>query len=142
LDNLGLSVCNCFAVRKAARRLTQAYDAKLAPSGIRSTQYMILAAVQEQDVVSVNELAKIMAMDRTTMGKNLVPLERDGFLKISVSKADRRGREISLTVGGKALLCRAQPLWKEAHESFQRNHGKHFAETLRKMLSQVSSVEA
>jgi DNA-binding MarR family transcriptional regulator len=141
LEKLNLNSCSCFAVRKAARRLTQIYDGKLASCGIRSTQYSILAVIWEHGVVSVNQLAKIMVIDRTTMGKNLLPLEREGLLNISVSKSDRRGRDISLTSSGKALLRRAFPLWKEANDLFQRDHGKQFTETLRKMLGEVTSSE-
>src|SRR5258708_23831169 len=89
MARIGLENCNCFAVRKAARRVTQAYDTALAPSGIRATQFMLLMALNRSEGVSVNELAELMGMDRTTMGKNLRPLERDGLVEGRVAKADR-----------------------------------------------------
>lgn len=138
MARIGLDNCNCFAVRKAARRLTQSYDAKLAPSGIRSTQFMILMALNQKEALSVNELAEIMVMNRTTMGKNLQPLKRDGLLQIQISKTDRRGRDITLTRKGVALLEQAYPLWRSAHDAFQENHGKKFAESLRAMLGEIS----
>src|SRR5215510_9301774 len=115
-----LSECNCFATRKAARRLTQIYDTRLAPCGIKSTQLMILAAIDRSGELSVNDLAEIMVLDRTTTGKNLKPMEREGYLKSVVSKADRRYRAITLTAKGKGLLIGAYPLWRSAHEEFQR----------------------
>lgn len=138
MARIGLDNCNCFAVRKAARRLTQTYDAKLAPSGIRSTQFMILMALNRTEGLSVNALAEVMVMDRTTMGKNLQPLSRDGLIEIQVSKTDRRSRTITLTRKGAALLEQAYPLWRSAHDAFQQAHGTKFSENLRAMLADVS----
>jgi DNA-binding MarR family transcriptional regulator len=139
MARIGLDNCNCFAVRKAARRLTQTYDAKLASSGIRSTQFMILMALNRNEGLSVNQLAETMVMDRTTMGKNLQPLSRDGYIEIQVSKIDRRSRNIVLTRKGMALMERAYPLWRSAHDAFQEAHGAKFSENLRAMLEEVSS---
>jgi DNA-binding MarR family transcriptional regulator len=142
MARVGLNNCNCFAVRKAVRRLTQAYDAKLAPSGIRSTQFMILMALSRKEGLSVNELAKMMVMDRTTTGKNLQPLVRNGLLDIRISKVDRRSRDIVLTRKGAALLEVAQPLWREAHDEFQDTFGAGFSAGLRSMLDKVSDYGA
>ena len=139
MSRIGLDNCNCVAIRKAARRVTQAYDAALADAGIRVTQFMILMALEGDDGVSVNNLAETMAMDRTTMGKNLRPLERDGLVDVKVSESDRRSRDIVLTRKGRALLERTYPLWRRAHQEFQDKHGAKFAENLRAMLSEVSA---
>ena len=141
MPSIELSECNCFATRKAARRLTQIYDSKLAPCGIKSTQLMILAAIDRRGELSVNDLARIMVLDRTTTGKNLKPMEREGYLKSVVSRADRRYRTITLTAKGKGLLTRAYPLWRSAHEEFQRTHGAKFAENYRAMLREVTDIE-
>jgi DNA-binding MarR family transcriptional regulator len=68
-------------------------------------------------------------------------MEREGYLKSVVSKADRRRRAIMLTAKGKSLLVRAYPYWKSAHEEFQRTHGAKFAESYRAMLREVTNVE-
>lgn len=138
MGQLGLDACNCFAVRKAARRMTQIYDAKLAPSGVRVTQFMILMALNNVGGLSVNRLAELMVMNRTTMGKNLRPLERDGLVDVRISKEDRRSRDILLTRKGRSLLDRAYPLWRSAHDSFEQEHGVRFAEQFRSMLGEVS----
>ena len=138
MGQLGLDACNCFAVRKAARRMTQIYDAKLAPSGVRVTQFMILMALNNVGGLSVNRLAELMVMNRTTMGKNLRPLERDGLVDVRISKEDRRSRDILLTREGRSLLDRAYPLWRSAHDSFEQEHGVKFAEQFRSMLGEVS----
>ncbi|WP_426440618.1 MarR family winged helix-turn-helix transcriptional regulator [Bradyrhizobium genosp. P] len=134
------SECNCLAARKAARRLTLVYDAKLAPCGIKTSQLTILAAIDRKGELTVNDLAEIMVLDRTTTGKNLKPMERDGYLKSVVSKTDRRSRSISLTGKGKTLLAQAYPLWKSAHEQFQRKHGAKFAADYREMLREVTEA--
>lgn len=138
MGQLGLDACNCFAVRKAARRMTQIYDAKLAPSGVRVTQFMILMALNNVGGLSVNRLAELMVMNRTTMGKNLRPLERDGLVDVRISKEDRRSRDILLTRKGRSLLDRAYPLWRSAHDSFEQEHGVKFAEQFRSILGEVS----
>jgi DNA-binding MarR family transcriptional regulator len=138
VERISLRDCNCFYVRKAARHLTQIYDTILAPSGIRSTQYMILAVLNERGGLSVNELADVMVMNRTTMGKNLRPLERDGLIAVNVSDADRRIRTAALTKKGSKVLESAYPLWKIAHSNFQKKHGKQFAEDFRSMLDLVA----
>ena len=140
MDPFLLSKCTCFAVRKAARALTQAYDAALAPAGIRSTQYMVLAAIGQRSDISVHELASTMAMDRTTMGKNLRLLAEDGLVSVNVSETDRRGRNIALTRKGRMLLDGAYPLWKHAHDTLGKAHGREFLDQLRIMLKQLDSV--
>lgn len=139
MARVGLNECNCFAARKAARRLTQIYDAALAPSGIRVTQYMVLMALNRDSGLSINKLAELMVMDRTTMGKNLRPLQRDGLVDIRVSKEDRRGRDILLTRQGRALLEKAYPRWRAAHNAFEQEYTPRFAEQFRAMLGRVSS---
>jgi DNA-binding MarR family transcriptional regulator len=137
MPTFDLAECNCFVARKAARRLTQLYDTKLAPCGIKSTQFMILSTIDQKGELTVNDLARIMVLDRTTTGKNLKPMERSGYLKSAVSKSDRRSRSITLTAKGKSVLIRAHPLWKSANEDFTRAHGAEFAERYRKMLHEV-----
>jgi DNA-binding MarR family transcriptional regulator len=138
VERINVRDCNCFFLRKAARHLTQIYDTILAPSGIRSTQYMILAVLNERGSLSVNELAGVMVMNRTTMGKNMRPLVRDGLIAATVSDLDRRSRTVSLTKKGSKVLQDAYPLWKTAHSSFQKKHGAQFSEDLRGMLDLVA----
>jgi DNA-binding MarR family transcriptional regulator len=138
VERISLRDCNCFRTRKASRRLTQIYDTILAPSGIRSTQYMILAVLYERGGLSVNELAGLMVIDRTAMGKNLKPLERDGLIAVNVSDEDRRSRTVTLTKKGAKVLEQAYPLWKTAQSRFEKKHGKQFAEDLRGMLDVVT----
>src|SRR6516165_297647 len=89
--------CNCFMVRSAARHVTQLYDQILAPVGLRVTQFSILAKLKRLEPLTINALAKDMVMDRTTLSRNVLPLERDGLIKIQASAADGRAKELQLT---------------------------------------------
>src|SRR6201985_3647769 len=74
--------CNCFAVRSAARHVTQFYDRFLAPIGLRTTQFSILAKLQRLGPQPINALAGDLVMDRTTLGRNIQPLARAGLVRI------------------------------------------------------------
>ena len=84
--------CNCFVVRSAARHVTQLYDQFLAPVGLHVTQFSILAKLKRLGPMTINALAKEMVMDRTTLGRNVLPLERDGLIKIEASAIDGRAK--------------------------------------------------
>src|ERR1700676_4559507 len=86
--------CNCLAIRQAARHVTQFYDQLLAPSGLRTTQYSILGRLQRRGPMPINALAAELVMDRTTLGRNILPLERDGLIEIGTAPSDRRRREV------------------------------------------------
>src|SRR5271166_7049437 len=92
--------CNCLAVRQAARHITQFYDQFLAPSGLRTTQFSILARLRRLGPMTINALAAELVMDRTTVGRNLQPLEREGLVAVVKGRTDRRSREIHLTGAG------------------------------------------
>jgi hypothetical protein len=78
-----LSDCNCLAVRQAARYVTQLYDRHLAASGLRTSQYGTLAKLKRRGPMAINELAAELVIDRTTLGRNIRPLERDGLITIT-----------------------------------------------------------
>src|SRR5262249_35561792 len=92
----GAEGCNCFAVRSAARHVTQLYDQFLAPIGLRVTQFSILAILKRLGPLTINALAKQLVMDRTTLGRNILPLERDGLIRVSASVGDGRAKEVYL----------------------------------------------
>src|ERR1700694_2757868 len=96
--------CNCFAIRSAARHVSQFYDQFLAPIGFCPTQYSILARLKRRGPQSINTLAESMVMDRTTLGRNILPLERDGLIRIEPAGSDRRVRELRLTKAGAQRL--------------------------------------
>ena len=69
--------CNCLALRAAARHVTQFYDQVLAASGLRTTQFSILAKLKRKGPQTINALAGDLVMDRTTLGRNVLPSETD-----------------------------------------------------------------
>lgn len=131
-----IPVCTCLAVRQGARQLTQFYDRHLAPTGLRATQYPILARLGRSGPLSINALATGMVMDRTTLGRALRPLERDGLVAIGVGR-DARTRELSLTPAGRARLAEAVPLWRGAQAAFEQGYGETEAAALRVAMARV-----
>ncbi|MEW6436517.1 MAG: MarR family winged helix-turn-helix transcriptional regulator [Pseudomonadota bacterium] len=127
------SPCTAAAIRKASRRLTQFYDDALAPCGLRSTQYTLLAELARyvQNAPTMTELAAALVMDRSALGHNLKPLERDGLIVFVTSEGDARRRCIKLTPQGKAKVRQARKYWQMAQARFEKVFGKKAAFTLR-----------
>jgi DNA-binding MarR family transcriptional regulator len=140
-DDNNPAECNCLALRQAARRVTQFYDQFLAPSGLRSTQYSILARLQRKGPMTINALAAAMVMDRTTLGRNILPLQRDGLVAVGPGKSDRRSKELRLTPSGTARWRAGSKAWAEAQARFESSFGTRQARVLRDMLSDVTSRE-
>jgi len=107
--------CACLNLRGAARAVTQMYDEILKPSGLKATQFSVLAAVATEGPASMTVIAKALVMDRTTLTRNLKPLMDRALVKPGKGTSDRRQRQIVITTEGKAALAKALPLWKKAH---------------------------
>jgi DNA-binding MarR family transcriptional regulator len=134
---LGIDECNCFAVRKASRQITRLYDSHLEPSGLRITQFLTLAALNEVGSAAVNTLAERLDIERTAMGKMVGFLEKDGFATIKPSPTDGRSRLVELTKEGRRLHDKAAPLWREAQRQFEQLNGAKNVAALRKGLSSM-----
>jgi len=136
------TACTCGSLRKASRRISQFYDSALAPVGIKSTQFSILAEVERGSIdgpLTMCELATAMVMDRSTLGHNLRPLQRDELLSLRLAAADRRKRHVALTSKGKATLRRARRLWRTAEGRFEKIFGKRHAADLRAVLLSIAA---
>ncbi len=129
-----LSDCNCLAVRQAARYVTQLYDRHLAQSGLRTSQYGILVRLKRLGPMTINELAAELVMDRTTLGRNIRPLERDGLITITPGRSDRRIKELRLTEAGEARFQESRRAWVEAQRGFERGFGPERSAQLRGLL--------
>ena len=134
-------VCNCLALRQAARHVSQFYDQILAPSGLRTTQYSILARLQRKGAMTINALAADLVTDRTTLGRNLLPLEREGLIAIQPGQADRRSKEVHLTRAGTARVRSARKSWEEAQAQFEEAFGVKRAKDLRTLLHEIATEE-
>ena len=133
--------CNCLALRQATRHVTQFYDQYLASTGLRSTQFSILAKLQGLGPTTINVLARELIMDRTTLGRTMLPLERDGLIAIKEGILDRRSKELGVTKAGTERLQRAAKLWVEAQKEFEERFGARRAVDLRSLLGEVVSCE-
>jgi DNA-binding MarR family transcriptional regulator len=133
--------CNCLAVRQAARHITQFYDQCLAPAGLRTTQVSILAKLKRLGPMTINTLAAELVMDRTTLGRTMLPLERDGLITVRDGTSDRRSKELHLTKAGAERLRAARKLWSEAQKRFETVFGAERAFNLRRELRAVTSSE-
>jgi DNA-binding MarR family transcriptional regulator len=115
-------ICVCATARMAARSLTRIYDRALEPAGIRTTQFSVLARPLEEGPLPLTHLAGRLAMDRTTLARDLRPLERRGLVAISVG-ADRRVRMAALTPAGRRLVDEVRPLWKQVQRDVRAELG-------------------
>jgi DNA-binding MarR family transcriptional regulator len=129
--------CNCFAVRSAARHVSQFYDQFLVPIGLRTTQFSILAKLKRRGPLTINALAEQMVMDRTTLGRNILPLERDGLIQVEPVASDRRAKELHLTHAGEKRLQAGLKAWTQAQSQFEGTFGARRAAELRAMLRSV-----
>jgi DNA-binding MarR family transcriptional regulator len=133
--------CNCLALRQAARHATQFYDRHLAPTELRTTQFSILAKLKRLGPMTINTLASELVMDRTTLGRTMLPLERDGLITVKDATSDRRSKELHLTKAGAGRLRAARKLWSEAQTRFEAVFGAERAFRLRNELHAVASTE-
>ncbi len=126
---LDVSQCVCAALRRADRTITQIYDAILAPSGLRITQFTLLATIAQAAPISINRLADLMVMDRTTLTRNLCPLSKQGWARIEEGE-DHRLRVVTLTEEGQRVLAQALPLWQQAQSQMLDRLGPQHVEAL------------
>ena len=114
--------CLCASVRRAARALTQLYDAALGPAGLRVTQFTVLQALALAGEVSQKELAHLLVMDSTTLTRTLRLLAAEGWLAERPG-ADRRERRLRLSVAGRRRLARATPHWQRVQSRLRSRFG-------------------
>lgn len=111
--------CLCAMIRKAGRIVTRQYDIHLKPSGLKVTQYSMLANISRNPAVSVSELADLLIMDQTTVSRNLQVLEKAGFINLEMEDEDHRIRRIRLTELGLEKMKEARPLWEKAQSDME-----------------------
>jgi len=133
--------CTCLAIRQAARHVSQYYDQYLAQAGLRTTQFSILSKLKNGGPLTINELAEAMVMDRTTLARNILLLERDGLIGIARGTVDRRSKKLSLTEAGQKRLRKAWRYWSEAQAGFDAAFGSRQDLELRTLMRAVTSTE-
>jgi DNA-binding MarR family transcriptional regulator len=121
LDTKAISeygACTCFNLRKAMRVVTRLYDERMRRAGLRATQFALLAHTYAMGPVALTKLAEAMVTDRTTMARNLEPLQKGGLIDGEDGK-DRRTRIVKITKAGREKLTQAYPLWKRAQNEIR-----------------------
>lgn len=114
-------ICACLQARMTARALTRMYDEALRPTGLKSTQLSLLAAIERGATGSISALANMLALERTTLTRNLKLLGDAGL--ISHRAGGGRAVAHTLTDAGRAALARATPLWRTAQEGVETRMG-------------------
>ena len=132
--------CINFNLRKAMRAVSQHYDKILAPTNLRGTQFTILTMLSRLGALSITELAEHLVMDRTTLTRNLKPLEKDGHLTILPDIADKRSRRIVLTNTGKVAQEMAMPYWQQAQSEMVDFMGEEDTKLLIRFLQRLSTI--
>lgn len=134
---------DCFStsVRRIDRILARLYDDALRPSGLVTTQYALLSTLSRApENLPLTQLARAMAMDRSTLSRNLTPLVRDAFVQLTVGD-DRRARQATITPEGRRKLAEARPLWHAAQQHVTTlADGHDITQTLRHLADLVSPI--
>ena len=133
-----LRVCGSFNLRKAARSVTQLYDDYLQPTGLCSTQIVVLITLARENELSMGRLARELMLSPSTLSRNLKPLERDGL--IAVTDNNKRGKTVRLTGAGSQALLDAVPYWQRAQSKFTELVGSDSWQELSVRLAQTVSA--
>jgi len=108
--------CKCWALRKASRAVTQHYEASFRGTGLRATQFTLLAMLAQTGPLPLTELASRVGLERTSLTRNLRPLQKQGFVR-DESGEDQRVRRIAITKKGEAAALAALDAWKKAQST-------------------------
>src|SRR5213594_3598297 len=132
-DRGRLSPCVCNTLRMVTRAVTQLYDEVLRPSGLRVTQFSILATLARMGEANLKQLADALAIDQTTLTRSLNLLERDGVIERG-PHPDGRIKAMRLTSKGRRALAVARPLWSQVQDKVLRELGtKAWADAQRRL---------
>jgi DNA-binding MarR family transcriptional regulator len=134
-DLMACADCLCLASRKAARAITSAFDRRLRGSGVRATQFTILASLMLMGPQPIGDLARALGLERTTLSRNLDLLESKGWVESRAGDDDARARITSVTEQGRAIVRDNFSAWRTAQASVLATVGEAGAQALRKLAS-------
>jgi DNA-binding MarR family transcriptional regulator len=130
---------DCFAIRQAARHVSQIYDRHLSNVGLTITQWSLLNRLKRTGPMTMKQIAEAMRMQRTTLVRTIQPLRRDGLVTSEAMGADARALSISLTAAGEQRLTAGRPHWHAAQAEFEHHFGEQRAASLRNELFAITS---
>lgn len=134
------SACTCAHLRRLTRRITALYDRELAATGLRLTQYSLLSNLRRlggKTGLSLSDLAMAMDMDRTTLSRNLHPLQKQQLVTVSLDRTDGRVRRVAITNKGSKAFDAAEPLWAAAQTSVTATLGEQNVHALNGWIDSV-----
>ena len=130
--------CLCLHVQRAARTLARRFDDALRPAGLTNGQFSLLMSLNRPVPAGIGSVATLLGMDRTTLTAALKPLERRGLITVAADPADRRGRQLTLTDDGRAVLAGAVPVWEATHAAVEARLGDLDPGRFREALSALA----
>lgn len=133
------SPCNCLNIRRASQAITEIYNEFLLPGNLNIGQFSLLKHIEQLGPVNVSELAVIMRLDRTTLVRNLKPLEKKGLVE-DISTERARNRQLRLTDKGIKSYKYAEELWKKAQSFLEEYLGKDNMHTFTVLLSKIEAL--
>jgi DNA-binding MarR family transcriptional regulator len=138
MDLSSVENCACFNVRRVARVITQFFDGEVRRHGVRPTQTPILGALQAKSGWGMAELSHWLGMERTTLVRNLRPLQRDGLV---VARGGGRGGhvELAITDKGRRALAKMLPAWRSAQKKVVATLGEERWSAIIRDLGEVAS---
>jgi DNA-binding MarR family transcriptional regulator len=127
----------CTSLRMATRSVSRLYDRALSPAGLRVTGYSILSRLAAEGPLSVGDLARRLAMERTTCTREVAPLVRSGLVEVAAG-VDRRRRIVRLTSLGAQKRAEAYPLWERVQQAMVAEFGDMEIDELLLRLARVT----
>jgi DNA-binding MarR family transcriptional regulator len=136
-----LDRCLCKRTRAAARAITRIYDEELRATGLRPSQVEVLVTVAAKQELSISGLSEELVMDRTTLTRNLRPLEKKGLVALS-AEGRHRTRLVRLTATGAAALAGAVEHWERAQAAMERQLGSDGVTSVRRASAAIASASS
>jgi len=135
------TTCVCVNLRRATRALTQLYDSALADAGVKVTQFSLLRAIERNEPAAITTLADDLDLDRTTLTRNLLPLQRDRLVMLAAGE-DQRVTEVRLTAKGRKAIAAALPLWQQVQGEIAERLGADRVEQMREIAAAAVALNA
>ena len=132
--------CLCLHTQRAARALARRFDDALRPVGLTSGQFSLLMSLNRPEPPPIGPVARLLAMDRTTLTAALKPLQREGMVTLELNPHDRRSRLLVLSDKGRAVLAAAVPIWRKTHRDVEAVTPLVDCDDLRWALNSISAA--
>ncbi len=130
--------CLCAMIRKVDRIVTRNYEKHLKPCGLKVTQLSMLSKIARNPLVTASELAESLRMDQTTVSRNLLVLEKSGYVRLEEESTDHRIKRIQIADCGLAKIEEAKPLWEKAQQEMELILGRENIDEMLKIFGTLT----